>query len=271
MLGSIFLFLSIIVLYFETGSLVFFILFGIDLDFSKQLILWLWCYVAFSIKIPTFPFHLWLPEAHVEAPTAGSVILAALLLKLGGYGIIRVLIAILPKASIYFFPLVVIFSIISIVAASLTAVRQSDLKRIIAYSSIAHMNLTVLGLFSLTVEGIQGSIFLMLAHGIVSGALFFSIGVLYDKYHTRLLQYYGGLIVGMPVFTFYFLIFCLANIGFPGTCNFIGEVIILAGLVNKNFFVLFLASLGVILSVMYTMFLFNKVMFGNLKTIFITK
>jgi NADH-quinone oxidoreductase subunit M len=190
--------------------------------------------------------------------------LAGLLLKLGGYGFIRVLLIIFSKGTIFYLPLTDTFALISIIYASFTTIRQIDMKRIIAYSSVAHMNLVVLGLFSGNIQGIMGSIFLMIAHGIVSSALFFLIGVLYDKYGTRIIYYYGGLMQVMPLFTIQLIILCFANIGMPGTCNFIGEFAIFTGLVDRNVFILFVAVSGVILSVLYTMFFCNKLVFGNL-------
>jgi len=265
MLGSIFLLFTIITIQFEAGSSLYCVIHNISFENVKENIYWLFLFIAFSVKIPSFPFHLWLPEAHVEAPTVGSVILAALLLKLGGYGFIRILIPCFTFSNYFFSPLVYSCCLISIIHASFTAMRQIDLKRIIAYSSIAHMNFGILGLFSLTIEGIQGCLFLMLAHGVVSAALFFSIGILYDKYHSRNLYYYGGLVQIMPIFSIYFLIFCFANIGVPGSCNFIGELLIMLGLINKNFLVLIIASTSVVFSVIYTMTCFNKVIFGNIK------
>jgi proton-translocating NADH-quinone oxidoreductase chain M len=267
--GSIFLFFSLLVLYYDSGTCSFGVLTRIFVDIDKQLILWLFLYLAFSVKIPTIPMHVWLPEAHVEAPTAGSVILAGLLLKLGGYGFIRVLLPIFAEATIFYLPLIDTFCLISIIYASLTTIRQIDMKRIIAYSSVAHMNLVVLGIFSNNIQGISGSIFLMLAHGIVSSALFFSIGVLYDKYTTRIIYYYGGLVQTMPIFSTFLLIFCLGNIGLPGTCNFIGELTVFVGLVEKNFFILVTSVTGVILSVLYTMYFCNRVIFGNLNLSYI--
>jgi proton-translocating NADH-quinone oxidoreductase chain M len=220
-------------------------------------------YIAFSVKIPTVPMHIWLPEAHVEAPTSGSVILAGLLLKLGGYGFIRILLVILPKATFYFLPLTDTFAIISIVYGSLTTIRQIDMKRIIAYSSIAHMNLVVLGIFSGNIQGVCGSIFLMIAHGVVSSALFFLIGVVYDKYGTRVIYYFGGLVKTMPLFSIQLLIFSMANIGLPVTCNFIGELIVFIGLIDRNFCILFISVTSVILSVLYTIFFCNRLIFGN--------
>ena len=258
-----------LVIYYDAGTTSFYLLPKLIIAMDKQLILWLFIYVAFSIKIPTIPMHLWLCEAHVESPTAGSVILAGLLLKLGGYGFIRILLPVFLEATIFYLPLVDTLALVSIVYASLTTIRQVDLKRIIAYSSIAHMNLVVLGIFSGNFQGISGSIFLMLAHGIVSSALFFSVGVLYDKYATRLILYYGGLVQTMPKFSVFLLIFCFANVGLPGTCNFIGELVVFISLIERNFFVMLISVTGVILSVVYTMFFFNRLIFGNLNLSYI--
>lgn len=267
--GSVFLFFSVLVIYYDIGITSFYLISKVSIDFNKQVILWLFLYLAFSVKIPTIPMHLWLCEAHVESPTAGSVILAGLLLKLGGYAFLRIILPVFSKATIYFLPLVDTLALISIIYASLTTIRQVDMKRIIAYSSIAHMNLVVLGIFSNNIQGISGSIFLMLAHGIVSSALFFLIGILYDKYYTRIILYYGGLVQTMPLFSFFLLVFCLANIGLPGSCNFIGELVIFIGLVERNFVVCIISVTGVVFSVIYTMFFFNRLVFGNLNLSFI--
>jgi proton-translocating NADH-quinone oxidoreductase chain M len=269
LLGSIFFLFSILILYYDIGTCNFNILAKCQTSIEKELILWLFMYLAFSIKIPTVPMHVWLPEAHVEAPTAGSVILAGLLLKLGGYGFIRILLTIFSKSTFFFLPLTDTFAIISITYASLTTIRQIDMKRIIAYSSIAHMNLVVLGIFSGNIQGISGSIFLMIAHGLVSSALFFLIGIVYDKYGTRIIYYYGGLVRTMPIFSTQLLFFCMANIGLPGTCNFIGELVIFTGLIQRNCILILVAVSGVILSVLYTMFFCNRVIFGNLNVNYI--
>jgi proton-translocating NADH-quinone oxidoreductase chain M len=200
-----------------------------------------------------FPFHIWLPEAHVEAPTTGSIILASLLLKLGGYGFLRYLLPIFPQASLYYLPFIYTLTIMGIIYASFTTIRQIDLKRIIAYSSVAHMNLGVLGIFSFNVQGISGSIILMLGHGVVSGALFLMIGILYNRYHSRLIYYFGGLTILMPIFSFFFLVFNLSNLGMPGTSNFIGEALILFGIFNTNTLTALLASTGMILSAAYSL------------------
>ncbi len=268
--GSIFLLFSLLILYYDTGTTSFSLLSKTVISYEKQLILWLFIFFSFSVKIPIIPVHTWLPEAHVEAPTAGSVMLAGLLLKLGGYGFIRILLPIFSQATIFYLPLVDTFALISIIYASLTTIRQVDLKRIIAYSSVAHMNLVVLGLFSGNVQGIAGAIFLMVAHGIVSSGLFFLVGVLYDKYQTRLLYYYGGLVSVMPLFSTQLLILCLANTGLPGTCNFIGELVVFIGLIDKNILVTIIAVTGVILSVLYSIFFFNRLVFGNLNVKYIS-
>jgi proton-translocating NADH-quinone oxidoreductase chain M len=270
LIGSVLLLFSIIIIYLETGNTSFTLLSFNTFSFKKESVLWLLCYIAFSVKTPTFPLHIWLPEAHVEAPTVGSVILAGLLLKLGGYGFIKFLLPVFSQATIYYLPLVYTAALLSILYSSFAALRQLDLKRIIAYSSIAHMNLGVLGIFSCNIQGIQGGLFLMLAHGIVSSGLFFLVGVLYDKYHTRLIDYYGGLSQVMPLFSTYLFLLCLANIGVPGTCNFIGELLCFLGVLDTNFFVTIIALVGTVVSVLYTIFFYNRLIFGNLKVKYIS-
>ena len=197
------------------------------------------------------PFHIWLPEAHAEAPTAGSVILAGILLKLGGFGFLRFSLPLFPFASLYFSPLIFILSLIAIIYGSLTTLRQIDLKKIIAYSSISHMGFVTLGIFSLTLNGIEGSILLMLSHGLISSAMFSCIGILYDRYGTRSLKYFSGLVQVMPLFTIFFMFFSFANISFPGTSSFIGELLILSGLIKLSINLTFFALVGVVLSASY--------------------
>jgi len=217
-----------------------------------------------------FPFHIWLPEAHVEAPTAGSVMLAGILLKLGTYGFIRFLIPLFPIASIYYTPFVYVLGLIGIIYTSLTAIRQVDLKKIIAYASVAHMNLVIIGLFSFNVYGIEGSLLQMFGHGIISSGLFLGIGVLYDRHHTRLIKYYGGISYVMPIFTVIFLILILANIAVPGTGSFVSELLIFIGLSQSSFFITFFSATGMILGAIYSLWLFNRVFFGIMKTKYIT-
>ena len=212
-----------------------------------------------------WPVHTWLPDAHVEAPTAGSVILAGILLKLGSYGFIRFSMPLFPLATTYFTPLVYTMSVMAIIYASLTAIRQTDMKRIIAYSSVGHMNLVLVGLFSLNPQGVEGSLLLMLGHGIVSSALFLCVGVLYDRHHSRLVKYYSGVAHTMPIFIIIFLIFTMANIGFPGTCNFVGEFLCLVGIFQSNILISILSASGMVLGGGYALWLFNRIAFGNIK------
>ena len=221
--------------------------------------------------MPLFPFHIWLPEAHVEAPTTGSMLLASLLLKLGGYGFLRFSLTFLVDASETFRPYVVALALAGVVYGSLSTLRQIDLKRIIAYSSVSHMNLVVLGLFSFSPNGIDGAIYLMVAHGVVSTALFFCVGVVYDRTHSRLLRYYGGLVSVMPLFTATFFVFNLANMGFPGTPNFLGEVLVFLGISEYSVLVLFLATPGLVLAAAFSVFLFARVCYGTLKTKYVAE
>ena len=263
--GSLFMLFGILFIYTITGTTDFYVLLNTILDEEYQLKLWICFFLPFAIKIPMFPFHIWLPEAHVEAPTIGSIILASLLLKLGGYGLLRFTLPMFSFGNYFFLPVIYMLGVIGVVYASLITIRQIDLKKIIAYSSVAHMNLIVLGLFSYTQQGIEGAIYLMIGHGIVSFSLFYCVGIIYDRYHTRLLRYYGGLISVMPLFSFYLLCFILANMGFPGTSNFIGELLILVGICEKNSFVMVFAATGIVLSSIYSIWVFNRIIFGALK------
>jgi proton-translocating NADH-quinone oxidoreductase chain M len=260
--GSIFLFLAIVLILFQVGTSEYTVLLSSNFSFDRQLILWVAFFLAFAVKVPMVPFHIWLPEAHAEAPTAGSVILAGILLKLGTYGLLRFSIPLFPMASFYFTPFVYMLSLIAIIYTALTTLRQVDLKKVIAYSSVSHMGYVTLGLFSLNTYAVEGSIFLMLSHGIVSSALFLCIGVIYDRYKTRIYLYYNGLVQTMPLYSFYFLFFTLANLSFPGTSSFIGELYIILGVFETNTIAAFIAGIGGILGASYSIWIFNRVIFG---------
>jgi len=230
---------------------------------KDQIILFLTFFLAFAIKVPIYPFHLWLPEAHVEAPTAGSVLLAGILLKLGTYGFLKFFFLLLPFSSLYFLPLINVLCIIGIIFSSFIILRQIDIKKIIAYSSVIHMNYTILGLFNFNFLNFYGSYFLMLSHGIISSALFICIGFLYERYHTRIIFYYGNLVTVMPLLSIFFLLFTLGNIGFPCTSSFIGEFFIFVGLFKSNIFIALLTLIGLFISVIYSFLLYNKIFFFN--------
>lgn len=267
--GSIFLLIAIIYIYTSYGTTYSGILTYFNYIPDIQKLVWLGFFISLAVKVPMFPVHLWLPEAHTEAPTAGSVLLAGILLKMGTYGILRFLLPFFPFATTYFTPAVFTICCIGIIYMSLTALRQGDLKKAIAYSSVAHMSLVIIGLFTNTLSGIKGATFLMISHGIVSSALFIVIGVIYDRYKTRNLRYYGGLALVMPLFATTFLIQILSNMGFPGTSGFIGEFLILLLAFNSNSVVAAIATTGVILSAAYSVWLYNRVCFGAIKQIYI--
>jgi len=227
--------------------------------------LWLAFFASFAVKIPMWPVHTWLPDAHVEAPTAGSVVLAAILLKMGGYGLLRFSLPMFPLASEMFAPMVFVLSVVAIVYTSLVALMQEDMKKLIAYSSVAHMGFVTMGIFSLNKQGIDGAIFQMISHGFISGALFLSVGVVYDRIHTREIAAYGGLVNRMPAYAAIFLLFTMANVGLPGTSGFVGEFLTLAGAFKANTWVAFFATTGVILSAGYALWLYRRVVFGVLQ------
>jgi len=271
LLGSLLMLLSILYIYYQVGTTDYEILLTFSFSNKEQFLLWLSFFVSFAAKIPMVPVHLWLPEAHVEAPTAGSVILAGILLKLGTYGFIRFSFPLFPQACFYFAPFVYSISIIGIIYTSFTAIRQTDFKRIIAYTSVAHMNLVMVGLFSFNVIGIEGAILQSLSHGFVASALFLIIGVVYERHHTRMVKYYGGLVHLMPIYIIIFLFFTMANIGLPGTSSFVGEFLIMVGSFKVNTVVTFLSATGMILGGCYSLWLFNRIAYGNLKTQYIQK
>ena len=261
--GSLLMLLGILTLYFYSGTSNLTLLMKTDIPFILQIWLFLSFFASFAIKIPMWPFHTWLPDAHVEAPTAGSVILAGILLKLGGYGFLRFSLPLFPEASNFFTPLIFILSVISIIYISILALSQTNIKKLIAYSSIAHMGFVTLGIFSKNLEGLQGSVFQMISHGLISAALFLSAGFLIDKMQTKKIEDFGGLFKQMPKFSIFFMIYCLGAISFPGTTGFIGEFLILIGIFKINYSIAFVSAFGVILSACYILWMYNRVCFGN--------
>lgn len=262
--GSLFMLLSFLVLYFTVGSSDYQLLFLSDLNIETQKILWLGIFLALAIKTPLLPFHIWLYRAHAEAPLAGSVLLAGVILKMATYGYIRVLITMLPEATYYFTPFVQSICVITIIYSSLTTLRQNDMKALVAYSSVAHMGTVVLGLFSNTIQGIEGAIMLSIAHGLVSPALFICVGgVLYDRYHTRLIKYYRGMALTMPLFSLLFFVFTLSNIAVPLSANFVGEFMALTGSFQKNPILTIFATSGMVLGACYSIWMYNKINFGS--------
>jgi len=262
--GSLLMLLAIMAMYGVAGTTDIVTLLQTHFPSSMQKWLWLAFFASLAVKMPMWPVHTWLPDAHVEAPTAGSVILAGILLKMGGYGFIRFSLPMFPEASAYFTPLVFALSIIAIIYTSLVALVQEDMKKLIAYSSVAHMGFVTMGLFSMTSQGVQGAVFQMISHGLVSGAMFLCVGVVYDRMHTRDISAYGGLATRMPLYATVFMIFTLANVGLPGTSGFIGEFLTLLGAFRINSWVAFLATTGTILSAAYALYLYRRIIFGVL-------
>jgi NADH-quinone oxidoreductase subunit M len=264
LLGSVLMLIAIISIYWIAGTTDVIELLDLNIPQEYQYLLWLAFFSSFAVKLPMWPFHTWLPDAHVEAPTAGSVILAAILLKMAGYGFMRFSLGLFPVASDYFTPLIFVLSVIAIIYTSLVALMQDDMKKLIAYSSVAHMGFVTIGIFSLTKQGLEGSIIQMLSHGLISAALFLCVGVVYDRMHSRMISSYGGLANIMPKYALVFMIFTLAALGLPGTSGFVGEFLVLVGVFQINIFVAVLASLGVILSAAYMLWLYKRVIFGKI-------
>ena len=264
-LGSIFLLIAIIAVYWNMNTLDIAKLLNTKIPENLQTWLWLGFFISLAIKLPMWPFHTWLPDAHVEAPTPGSVILATILLKISGYGFIRFSLGLFPIASHYFANFIFVLSIIGIIYASLVALMQTDMKKLIAYSSVAHMGYVTIGIFSFTKQGMDGAIFQMISHGVISASLFLCVGVLYDRVHSRLIKDYSGLVNSMPRFAFMFVAASLANVGLPGTSGFIGEFLVLIGTFKVNYIVTIFAASGVILSAAYSLWLCKRVVFGQFK------
>ena len=264
LLGSVLMLVAIISIYWISGTTDVIKLYELGIDAKYQNLLWLAFFSSFAVKTPMWPVHTWLPDAHVEAPTAGSVLLAAILLKMAGYGFIRFSLGLFPIASEIFTPLIYTLSVIAIILTSLIALMQEDMKKLIAYSSVAHMGFVTLGIFTIQQQGIEGSIIQMISHGLVSAALFLCVGVVYDRMHSRMISDYGGIVAIIPKYSILFMLFTLAALGLPGTSGFIGEFLILMGVFKDNFLVAVLASLGVILGAAYMLWLYKRVVFGKL-------
>ena len=264
LLGSVLMLLAILTMYFQAGTTNIPTLMGFVFSADLQIWLWLACFASFAVKVPMWPVHTWLPDAHVEAPTAGSVILAGVLLKMGAYGFLRFSIPIMPLASEFFTPLIFTLSIIAVIYTSLVALAQEDMKKLIAYSSVAHMGIVTVGVFAMNQQAVQGAIVQMLSHGVVSAALFLCVGVVYDRIHSREISSYGGLVYRMPKYALVFMLFMLASIGLPGTSGFVGELLVLVGLFQVNTLVTVLAATGMFLGAAYMLYLYRRVIFGKL-------
>ena len=262
LLGSVLMLVAIIVIYWLTGTTDITQIYEIEIPQEFQNILWLAFLSSFAVKMPMWPVHTWLPDAHVEAPTAGSVILAAILLKMAGYGFLRFSIPMFPIASEFFTPLIYTLSIIAIIYTSLVALMQDDMKKLIAYSSVAHMGYVTLGIFTFTKQGIEGSIYQMISHGLISAALFLCVGILYDRLHSRMISTYSGIVNYLPKFSFLFVLFALAALGLPGTSGFLGEFLVLVGVFQKSYLAAILATFGVVLGAAYMLWLTKRIIFG---------
>ena len=270
LLGSVFRFFNMLYIYSKAGTTDYELLLQLTFNETDQRFLWMTFFLAFAAKIPLFPLHIWLPEAHVEAPTIGSVLLAVLLLKMGTYGLVRFSLPLFPEGTAYFSPIVSTFALLGVLYTCFTAIRQIDLKKIIAYSSVGHRNVVLLGIRAATSESLQGAIFQRLSHGVVSGALFFCVGSLYERYSVRSLKYFGGLAHFYPIFTRIFLLFSLANISFPLTSSFVGEFLIFVGLFREHFWATFFAAFSRVLGAVYTLWSFNRIFFGNIRVFSVT-
>ncbi len=264
LLGSVLMLIALIVIYKTTGLMNIEALQGNYFTRSTQIFLWLAFFASFAVKIPMWPFHTWLPDAHVEAPTAGSVILAGVLLKMGGYGFIRFSLGMLPEATAYFIPFIMVLSIIAIIYTSFVALAQTDIKKLIAYSSVAHMGIVTIGIFLVNQQGLEGAMLQMLSHGVVSAALFLCVGVIYDRMHTRQISFYGGLVNKMPFYSAVFMIFMLASVGLPGTSGFVGEFLVVVGAFRFSSLIAIGAALGIILSAVYMLYLYKRIIFGTI-------
>jgi NADH-quinone oxidoreductase subunit M len=265
LLGSVLMLIAMLWMVNEAGTTDVPTLMAYDFDPTVQTWLWLAFFASFAVKMPMWPVHTWLPDAHVQAPTAGSVILAGVLLKMGGYGFIRFSLPMFPEASAQFAPLVFALSMIAVVVTSLIALVQHDMKKLIAYSSVAHMAIVTIGLFAFNPQGLEGAMIVMLSHGLVSGALFLCVGVIYDRLHTREIDRYGGLSINMPYYALFFLLFTMASIGLPGTSGFVGEFLSLAGIYQVSSWVAFVCTTGIILGAAYMLYLYRRVAFGDQK------
>ena len=264
-LGSVLMLLAMMAMYWQAGTTDITVLLQTKFPENMQLWLWLAFFASFAVKMPMWPVHTWLPDAHVEAPTAGSVILAGVLLKMGGYGFLRFSLPMFPDASATLAPLVFALSVVAIVATSLIALVQEDIKKLIAYSSVAHMGFVTMGIFTFSQQGIDGAIFQMLSHGLIASALFLCVGVVYDRLHTREIKAYGGIVERMPIYAVIFLIFTMGNVGLPGTSGFVGEFLTLLSAFKVNTYVAFFATTGIILSAAYALYLYRRVIFGPLE------